>query len=380
MSSRSIVAGVIVVALLGAAAGYVLLDPAFKAAPSARAAADPSVPVVMATTEQRPVPVTISVIGTVEAYATVDVKSRVDGQLISAAFTEGQAVKQGDLLFTIDPRPYEAQVAQAEATLARDQATLEGTRKDLARQQQLAKQGVSSRQVYDQAVATEKANAATVKADEAALAMARLQLEYTRIYSPVNGRAGAILVDVGNLVKANDTVALVTINQVEPINVAFSVPEKYLPEIKRRMAEGPLRVTAQAPGRNGPPEEGQVTFVNNAADPTTGTIQLKGMFANGQESLTPGQLVETVLTLYTLQSAVTVPDAAIQNSQRGPAVFVVKPDMTVELRPVAVGISENGHTVIEKGIERGERVVVEGQLRIASGVKVRPAKAAAPAT
>lgn len=362
MTRWHMVAGLLVLALSGTA-GYLAFDPTFRT-PPAQAAADPTVPVVLAVAKQRAVPVTIGVIGTVEAYSTVSVKSRVDGQLIAAHFTEGQAVKRGDLLFTIDPRPYEAQVAQAEATL-------EGARKDLERYQQLAKQSIVPRQQLDQAAATEKANAATVKADQAALAFARLQLEYTRIYSPVDGRTGSILVHAGNLVKANDTTGLVTINQVEPIHVTFSVPEKYLPEIKRRMAEGTLRVTATAPGDDGPPSEGTVSFVNNAADPTTGTIQLKGTFANEDERLTPGQLVDTVLTLYTLQSAVTVPEAAVQSSQSGPAVFVVKPDMTVELRPVTVGISEDGYSVIEEGIAPGERVVVEGQLRLANGTKVR---------
>lgn len=375
MKFRRIVAGVAVFALLGAV-GYVIFDPAFKAAPHARAAADPSVPVVLATAEARTVPVTIGVIGTVEAYSTVAIKSRVDGQLMSAAFTEGQVVKQGDLLFAIDPRPYEAQLAQSEATLARDQATLEGTRKDLQRYQQLAKQGVSSRQQLDQTAAAEKAATATVKADQAQLAFARLQLDYTRIYSPVNGRTGSILVHPGNLVKANDTNALVTINQVEPVNVTFSVPEKYLPEIKRRMAEGTLRVTAKAPGSDAAPDEGRIAFVNNAADPTTGTIQLKGTFANDPEDLTPGQLVDTVLTLHTLQNAVTVPEAAIQNSQRGSAVFVVKDDMTVEFRPVTVGVNQDGYTVVEQGLAVGERVVVEGQLRLTDGVKVRAVDAA----
>jgi multidrug efflux system membrane fusion protein len=290
--------------------------------------------------------------------------------LIAAAFTEGQMVKQGDLLFTIDPRPYEAQLAQAESTLARDQATLEGTRKDLQRYQQLAKQGVSSRQQLDQTMAAEKSLQGTVKGDQAAIDYARLQLEYTKIYSPVTGRTGSILVHVGNLVKANDTVALVTINQVEPINVRFSVPEKYLPEIKKRIAEGPLKVTAQPPGAENA-DEGHVSFINNAADPTTGTIQLKAVFANEDEGLTAGQLVDTVLTLYSLDNAVTVPDAAIQSGQHGNAVFVVKDDMTVELRPVTIGVSQDGYTVITKGVSAGEQVVVEGQLRLESGTKVR---------
>jgi multidrug efflux system membrane fusion protein len=373
MKRRPFFVAVAVVAALAGAA-YLIDDGVTTAAP--KPARDQAVPVVIAAAVPRQVPITVGVIGTVEAYSTVAVKSRVDGQLISAAFAEGQAVKQGELLFTIDPKPYEAQLAQAEATLARDQATLEGTRKDLERYQQLAKQGVSSRQQLDQTTAAERAATATVKADQAAIQMARLQLDYTRIYSPVNGRTGSILVHVGNLVKANDTDPLVTINQVEPINVAFSVPEKYLPEIKRRMAVGTLQMTARAPGDTGTPDIGKVTFVNNAADTTTGTIQLKGTFANQDEALTPGQLVDTVLTLYTLDNAVTVPASAIQSSQRGAAIYVVKNDMTVEFRQVDVGVSQDGYTVVTKGLAAGEQVVLEGQLRLVNGTKVRAVDAA----
>lgn len=367
-------AAVAIVVLVGA--GYLVWDPGTRAASRSHGSVVTSaVPVVMTKAERRQVPITVGVIGTVEATATVSVRARVEGQLVSKSFTEGQSVKRGDLLFTIDRRPYEAQLAQAEAALARDQAMLIGTRKDLQRYQQLAKQGVSSRQQLDQTTATEQAGAATVKADQAAIQMAQLQLEYTEIRSPVDGRTGSILVDVGNLVHANDTNPLVMINTVSPIYVTFSVPERYLPEIQRRMTMGSLQVTAKAPG-SAKTEVGQITFVNNAADPTTGTIQLKGTFANEDEGLTPGQLVDTVLTLYTLDNAVTVPDAVIQNSQRGAAVFVVKPDMTVELRPVTVGVSQEGYTVIEKGVAQGEQVVVEGQLRLDQGVKVRAVDAA----
>jgi multidrug efflux system membrane fusion protein len=357
-------------------AGYLVAEHVTAAPTASRSARQAAVPVVMTTAEQREVPITVGVIGTVEASAMVAVRSRVDGQLVSASFTEGQAVKRGDLLFTIDPRPYQAQLAQAEAALARDQAQLESARKNRERYQQLAKEGITSRQQFEQATAAEKAAMATVKADEAAIQFARLQLDYTQIHSPIDGRTGSILVDVGNLVRANDTNPLVTINQVAPIYVTFSVPEKYLPEIKRRMAVTSLRVTAKPPGSTATPEVGAVTFVNNAADTATGTIQLKGTFANQDEGLTPGQLVDTVLTLYTLNNAVTVPDAAIQSSQRGAAVYVVKDDMTVEFRPVTVGVSQDGYTVIEKGLARGERVVLEGQLRLTNGVKVRPVDAA----
>jgi multidrug efflux system membrane fusion protein len=377
MRLRPLIAVVTAVAVI-AGAGYFVFDPVTRAAPrGSRSAGNGSaVPVVIVAAEKRRVPITVGVIGTVEATATVSVRARVDGHLVSQSFAEGQLVKRGDLLFTIDPRPYQAQLAQAQAALARDQAMLQGARKDLERYQQLAKQGVSSRQQLDQTTAAEQAASATVKADQATIQFAQLQLDYTEIHSPVDGRTGSILVNVGNLVRANDTNALVTIKQIAPIYVTFSVPEKYLPEIKRRMMAGPLQVTARVPGSGAAPEVGQVTFVNNAADTTTGTIQLKGTFANQDEGLTPGQLVDTVLTLYTLEHAVTVPDAAIQNSQRGTAVFVVKPDMTVEFRPVTTGVSDRGYTVVEEGVAVGDNVVVEGQLRLAPGTKVRAADAA----
>jgi multidrug efflux system membrane fusion protein len=374
MKFRPLAISIIAVSVL-AGAGYLILDPATTAAPARTAGAN-AVPVVVAAAEQRQVPITVGVIGTVQAYSTVSVRSQVDGQIVAASFKEGQMVKKGDLLFTIDPRPFQAQLAQAQATLARDQAQLEGSRKDLERTQQLSKQGVSSRQLLDQAIAAEKAAAATVKADEAAVQMVQLQLNYTSIQSPVDGRTGSLLVNVGNLVMANGTSALLTINQVQPIYVTFSVPEKYLPEIKRRMVDGPLRVTAKVPGDSGPPEVGQVDFVSNAADTTTGTIQLRGTFANSAEHLTPGQLVDTMLTLYTIENAVTVPDPAIQNTQRGNAVFAVKPDMTVEVRPVTIGVSHQGYTVIADGVAVGDTVVVEGQLRLRPGTKVRAADAA----
>jgi multidrug efflux system membrane fusion protein len=262
-------------------------------------------------------------------------------------------------------------VDQAEATLARDQASLEGAKADLARYSRLAKSGYSSEQQFEQQRATTKALEATIRADQAALEMAKLQLEYTQIKSPIDGRTGNILIKPGNLVKANDTNAIVVITQTEPIYVSFAVPEQNLNEIKRRIAAGSLKVEARVPGSDGP-EVGNVTFINNAVDATTGTIQIKATFPNEDQKLTPGQFVEVKVLLQVLENALVVPSEAVQSGQNGTYVFVIKPDHTAEARPVVTGPSANGFTVISKGVAAGEQVVTEGQLRVIPGAKVDP--------
>jgi multidrug efflux system membrane fusion protein len=362
------------VAVAGLAMGgyFLFMHPAkaTRVAEAGRSAGRPA-PVVVAEVAPRSVPITLGVIGNVEAYSTVSIKSRIDGQLVSAAFQEGQLVHKGDLLFSIDPRGFQAQVEQAEATLARDQAQLEGAKADLARYTRLSKSGYSSEQQYEQQRATTKALEATIRADQAALDMAKLLLEYTEIRSPIDGRTGNILLKPGNLVKANDTNAIVVINQTEPIYVSFAVPEQNLTEIKRRMAEGRLRVEARVPGGD-KPEIGQVTFINNAVDASTGTIQLKATFSNDDERLTPGQFVDVVLQLSVLENALVVPSEAIQTGQSGTYVFVVKPDRTAESRPVVTGPTADGFTVVSQGLKAGEQVVTEGQLRVVPGAKVDP--------
>jgi multidrug efflux system membrane fusion protein len=367
------------VALAGLAAGgyFLLLHPAqaTKVAEAGRPAGRPA-PVVVAAVAPRNVPITLGVIGNVQAYSTVSIKSRVDGQLVSAAFQEGQLVKKGDLLFTIDPRGFQALVDQAEATLARDQASLEGAKADLARYQRLSKSGYSSEQQFEQQRATTKALEATIRGDEAALELAKLQLEYTKITSPIDGRTGNILIKPGNLVKANDTNAIVVINQTEPIYVSVAVPEQNLNEVKKSMAEGAVRVEARVPG-SAKADVGQITFVNNAVDASTGTIQLKATFANEDERLTPGQFVDVTIMLSVLDNALVVPSEAIQTGQNGTYVFVVKADKTAELRRVVVGPSADGYTVISQGLKAGEQVVTEGQLRVVPGAKVNPKPKAA---
>jgi multidrug efflux system membrane fusion protein len=362
------------VAVAGLATGgyFLTLHPAkaTRVAEAGRPAGRPA-PVVVAEVTTRSVPITLGVIGNVEAYSTVSIKSRIDGQLVSAAFQEGQLVHKGDLLFSIDPRGFQAQVEQAEATLARDQASLEGAKADLARYTRLSKSGYSSEQQFEQQRAATKALEATIRADQAALDMAKLLLEYTEIRSPIDGRTGNILLKPGNLVKANDTNAIVVINQTEPIYVSVAVPEQNLTEIKRRMAEGRLRVEARVPGGD-KPEIGQITFINNAVDASTGTIQLKATFSNDDERLTPGQFVDVTLQLSVLENALVVPSEAIQTGQSGTYVFVVKPDRTAESRPVVTGPTADGFTVVSQGLKAGEQVVTEGQLRVVPGAKVDP--------
>ena len=327
-------------------------------------------PVVVATAQQQPFAINLNVIGSVQAYATVAIKSRVDGQLVSAHFQDGQTVKKGDRLFSIDSRPFEASLRQSEAALARDRAQMVKTGEDLKRYGELLQKEYSSRQKYEEAKANYAAAEATVRANEAMVENARLNLEYTQILSPIDGRTGSMMINTGNLVKANDANPIVVINQTHPIYVQFSVAEKYLPEIRRRMLEGPLAVSAVIPAEPDKPEKGAVTFINNAVDMQSGTILLKATYENANDRLTPGQFVNVTLTLSTIPDAVVIPSQAVQTNLDGNYVFVVKPDMVVDQRPVTVGPASDGQTVIAKGLNAGERVVTEGQLRLFAGARV----------
>jgi len=328
-----------------------------------------AVPVKVATVIQKDVPVQIRAIGNVEAYSTVSVKTQIAGELLGIYFKEGQEVKKGDLIFMIDPRPFEAALKQAEANLAKDVAQMKKAEVDTRRYTDLFKKGVVSSQDYDQARTNYETLKATVKADEAAVKNARLQLEYCYIHSPIDGRLGKLMVNQGNIVKEKETI-LVDINQTKPIYVGFSVPEQDLPRIKRYMAVEKLKVQAIVPSDKDHPAIGELSFINNQVDTNTGTILLKAVFPNEDEALWPGQFVNVVLTLTTQKNAVVVPSSAVQTGQEGQYVFVVKPDLTVESRPVVVGDSLNQETVISKGLQSGERVVTEGQLALAPGVKV----------
>lgn len=355
------------------------------------------IPITVGTVSQKTVPVELRVVGNVQAYSTVAIKSKVGGELTRVHFAEGQDVKKGDLLFTIDPRPYEtalklaearlesdlAQVQQAKANLERDLARAKNAEEDARRYQSLIERGVVARQQYEKIRADADALEATVRADRAAIENAeaavgadraaiehaKIQLGYCFIRASIDGRTGSLLIRQGSIVKAED-VNLLVINQIVPIDVAFSVPEQHLQEIKKYMALGKVQVEALVPSNNERPERGTVTFIDNAVDTSTGTIRLKGTFANPERKLWPGQFVNVVLTLTREPNTLVVPSQAIQTGQQGQYVFVVKQDLTVESRPVVVGRTVNSETVVQKGVLADERVVTDGQLRLYPGAKV----------
>ncbi|HSB34094.1 MAG TPA: efflux RND transporter periplasmic adaptor subunit [Nitrospirota bacterium] len=327
------------------------------------------VPVKVGDVTKQDIPLQINAIGNVEAYNTVSVKALVGGEVTEVHFREGQEVKQGDLLFQIDPRPYESALRQAEAQLARDEAQAKNAEEQAKRYQILVQKDYVSKDQYDQLRANADALAAAVQADKANVENSRLQLAYCTIRSPIDGRVGSVLVNKGNVVKAND-VAMVTINKIAPIYVSFSVPEQNLADIKRYTAEGPLRVEALIIGDEKRPAEGVLTFINNSVDTSTGTIQLKGTFENRDRRLWPGQFVNVILTLKTERNAVVMPSAALQTGQQGQYVFVVKPDFTVESRQVTVARSSGEFVMIGSGISAGEKVVVDGQLNLIPGARV----------
>lgn len=329
-----------------------------------------AIPVLVAIAAQKSVPVQVRAVGNVEAYSTVSIKSQVTGVLMKAHFKEGQNVKQGQLLFTIDPRPLEATLKQAEATLARDSAQLQNAREQARRYADLVKKQYVSQEQYDKIRADADAAEAVVQADHAVVENAKVQLSYCYIYSPLDGQVGSLLVNEGNLVRVNDGTPLVVINQLTPVNVTFSVPEQNLVDIKRHMAAGQLKVKAAFPSDEGRPEEGSLTFVDNAVDRSTGTIKLKAEFSNKERRLWPGQYINVALTLSTQADAVVIPSEAVQVGPEGQQVFVVKADKRVEVRPVTVARTNEGEAIIAKGLQPGEQVVREGQFLLGPGARV----------
>lgn len=357
-----------------------------------------AVPVVIAPVAQKAAPVQLSAIGTVEAVSTVAIKAQVSGELKQVHFEEGQEVKKGDLLFTIDRLPFEvamkqaqanlakaeAQKRQAQAALARDQAQSRNAQSNLERYDSVVNRGAVAREEYDRVKTQAEASRMTVAASEAevenaeqaiqtaraAIETAKIELGYTTIRSPLAGVVGNLMVDPGNLVKANDNPALVTINQIHPIDAAFAVPERYLAEIRRFMATGPLKVTAQLAGQDAP-IEGALSFVNNQIDRETGTIRLKARFKNEDSRLWPGQFVTVRLTLTVQAQATVVPSQAVQVGQKGTFVYVVTPELTAESRPVKTGQTVGDEMVIESGLKPGEKVVIDGQLNLTPGALVQ---------
>jgi multidrug efflux system membrane fusion protein len=363
----------------------------------------PPVPVTVGEVLEKTIPVQLTAVGNAQAYTTVGVKSQINGQLVEVRFKEGQEVHTGDLLFVIDPRPFEAalrqaeaafgqrqaEVRQAQAAVERDSAQLENARVQERRYRELVAKELIAREQYDTLNTNMTAMQATVEADRAAVENAkaalqaaqanvdnaRLQLAYTRIQAPIDGRTGNLLVQNGNILKANDDNPIVVINQIHPIYVSFAVPEQHLADIKKYRAIGPLRVVARPPRQQETLATGELTFVNNAVDATTGTIQLKATFANENNVLWPGQFVDVAMVI-TSRTAIVVPSQAIQPGQQGPYVFVVKPDQTVESRLVTPGVRLGAETIVEKGVKPAERVVTDGQLRLVPGARIeaRPPK------
>jgi multidrug efflux system membrane fusion protein len=340
--------------------------------PSTSAAAPEGIPVVLGTAEARSLPVNVDTIGRVDPYATVAVKSQVDGPLLAVHFREGQQVSKGDLLFTIDPAPFLAELHAAQANLARDQASLVSAQADMARYKALAGSGYASQQKDEQARATVETLQASIKADEAAVESAQLKLGYAQIRSPIDGRTGSYQVDAGNLVKANDTTPLVVINQTRPVYIVCSVAERYLAEIQDRMASGGLTIEASVPDSDLPPVSGKVVFVDNQVDMTTGTIRLKAEVTNEKERLLPGQFLRVTLALRELDNVVAVPDAAVQIGQQGSYVYVIGADNKAELRTIHRGPSFDGYTAVGDGVAAGERVVIDGHINLYPGALVAP--------
>jgi multidrug efflux system membrane fusion protein len=349
-----------------------------RTAPEPSTTETPIATVVTDCAVRRTMPLTVRAMGNVEAISTLAVRARVGGELTRVWFTEGQHVRTGDVLFTLDPRPFEALLREAEARLARDEALLEQARSDANRLEDLVRQHVISRAEYEQTTTNRASLLATVDADRAAVESARLQLSYCTIRTPLAGRTGGLTVTAGNLVKANDESALVTIHQLAPIHVVFPVPARFLPAIQQRHVRD-LRAIASIPNDAGR-FDGRLTFVDNAVDRATNTVLLKAIFPNRDETLWPGQFVDVELELGEEPDRVVVPAPAVQTGQEGPYVIVVGEDAIAELRPVRVSRIDARDAVIESGLDGGETVIVDGHLRVVPGARVSVRSTAATPT
>jgi multidrug efflux system membrane fusion protein len=380
LSALSALSTLLPLALLAVLAGCSGGDDAAKAKPQKR-----PVPVATALAERRDLPVVVRTVGNVEPYATVSVKSRVDGQIVGVHFREGQDVRKGDLLFSVDRRALEAALNEAQAKLQRDRVLLAKADDDVRRFEALVADGYISREQFDQYRSTADSLRATVRADEATVETARVQLSYTTITAPMSGRAGQVKVDQGNMVRAGADTVLVVIDQIEPIYVGFALPEMHLAAARARLAAGGVPVEARVPGpgkgdggkADGGPgtgtavsARGAVTFVDNTVNTATGTIRMRGTFANESRVLWPGQFVDVYVELGALPGAVVVPSQAVQTGSQGLFAYVVGQDNTVQLRKVRTGLSHGGYVVVEEGVAPGERVVVDGHLRLTPGALV----------
>lgn len=339
---------------------------------------DPGVPVTVAAVVRKPMPLQIHIVGTAEPHSTVAVRTQVTGELTSINFREGDDVLAGQVLFTLDRRPLEAALREAESNLARDLALAANARAQASRYRDLTRRGIASREQLDSFTAQAEALDATVAADRAAVEHARVQLEFSTIRSRIGGRAGALTAHVGNVVRASDPAPLVVINQIAPIYVSFAVPESRLAELRRYLGAGSVRVAAKSPEDSGPPALGRITFVDNAVDSTTGTIRLKATFGNEERRLWPGQFLEVTLTLATQANALVVPTVAVQAGPDGHHVFVVTSEQTADLRVVKVARTIGAETTIERGLSEGETVITDGHIRLLPGTRISVKTETAP--
>jgi multidrug efflux system membrane fusion protein len=359
----------ILVVAAGGLAWYVVHQPAKSAPSQAPSAIASAVPVTAGLAETKNIPVYLTGLGTVQAFNTVVIKVRVDGQLDKVAFTEGQDVKAGDLLAQIDPRPFQAGLDQAKAVKAKDEAQLENAKRDLQRFINL--HDFATKQSVDTQSALVRQLEATIQGDQAAIESAQTQLAYSTITAPISGRTGVRLIDQGNIVHASDANGLVMITQLQPISVIFSLSDRQLTNISREMANGPLKVIAEGRTDHQSLGEGTLTLVDNQIDQGTGTIRLKATFPNEDHALWPGQFINIRLLLRTLQQVVTVPSTAIQRGPNGMYVYVIKADSTVAMQPVSVGQMNEGTSVVERGLQPGDKIVVRGQYRLQPGTRVQ---------
>lgn len=375
---KVLAAGGVLIVLAAALAAYFVNDSRAKEKKGERGPA--AVPVSVARALQQSVPVRLQAIGNVEPYSTVALKARVDGQIVAVNFREGQEVRKGETLFRIDSRPFEAALRQAEANALRDAAARDQARSQERRYQELLQKNFVSKEAYAQIATNAQTAEAVVKASQAALDNARLSLAYCTIASPIDGYPGKVLLQVGNMVRANDISPLVVINQVRPIYVNFGVPEQSLPEIRRYMAEAPLAAEVAASGADKPLAIGSLVFVDNAVDPSTGTIRLRAQFDNRDAALWPGQFVNVSLRLYEQRDAILIPARAVQTGPEGQFVYVVRPDMIAELRKVSIARTDGDSAVVANGLAKGEQVVTQGQLRLGSNTRVQIGRAGGPAS
>lgn len=366
--------------ILGAAAAIIVLLGSIVAwhLVAARNSSDrqdstpPPVPVTPGEATAENVPIFVSGLGTVQAYMNVAIKTRVDGQITGVSFTEGQDVKTSDPLFQIDPRPFQAALAEAQANKRKDEAQLQAARLVLGRYERLLASRTQTQEAYDNQKATVGQLEGAVGADQALIDTAQLNLDYAKIRSPIDGRAGARLVDPGNVVQASQNTTLVTVAQIKPIFVSFTVAQEFLDKIRQSQAKQQLDVIAYASDDNTRLSEGKLTLIDNVIDVATGTIHLKATFANDDERLWPGEFVNARLVLSTRQNAITVPAQTVMQGPEGPYIYVIKPDETVERRNVKVAATQDGRAVIQDGLSVGDRVVVNGQYRLTDGAKITP--------